>query len=440
MNMSGKKIIKTLILAATFLPAWTSSFGQSGAVSSHSPYSLFGVGDSVNEGTSYSKGMGGVGIASRNRKVVNTLNPAAVTARDSLSFMSDYGIAVNNKIYKQNDFKSGNNSCNINDVVISFPVYKSSAMMFGIAPYSGLGYEFSSYTDDDDLIGNIGNISMSSSGTGSIYQLFAAAGVTFWKKLSLGAEFIHYFGTLSKDNYVNFSGSGYNGLTSGYSMVLRANTAKFGLQYEQNIDNLTLGFGATYRLDASFSGSVTDYKISTGSVINDTLRYKVNDFSKDKVSIAGELGVGVSLRSGERWRAEVDYLTSDWTNTGIDDTKGFSNISNTVFKAARSQSVKAGFEFVPNVNDVRYYFRRCSYRAGAYLNDEYYMLDNNQIRSAGITLGMSFPIYKYHNALSLSIDMGQRGSLANNLIRERYINFTVGLNAFDIWFQKTRYN
>lgn len=440
MNMSGTKTIKILILALASLLVWIPSSGQSGAASTHSPYSLFGVGDLVNEGTSYSKGMGGVGVASRNRKVVNTLNPASVTARDSLSFMSDYGLSVNSKIYTQGDYKSGNNICNLNDIVISFPVYKSSAMMFGLAPYSGIGYDFSSYINDEELVGNVGNIAMTSSGTGTIYQFFGAAGVTFWKKLSLGAEFIHYFGTLSKDNIVNFGGSGYNGLTSGYSMMLRANTAKFGLQFEQNIGNLILGVGATYRLDASFKGNVTDYKISTGSVINDTLRYEVNDFSKNKVSIASELGTGISVRSGERWRAEVDYITSDWTKTGVDVTKGFSNVSDRTFNATRSNSFKAGFEFVPNVNDVRYYLRRCSYRAGAYFNDEYYMLDNNQIRSAGITLGMSFPIYKFHNALSLAVDLGQRGSVANNLIRERFVNVTIGLNAFDIWFQKTRYN
>ena len=43
------------------------------------------------------------------------------------------------------------------------------------------------------------------------------------------------------------------------------------------------------------------------------------------------------------------------------------------------------------------------------------------------------------NGLSLAVDLGQRGSLKGNLVRERYIGFTIGLNAFDIWFQKNRY-
>jgi len=44
-----------------------------------------------------------------------------------------------------------------------------------------------------------------------------------------------------------------------------------------------------------------------------------------------------------------------------------------------------------------------------------------------------------YNGLSLSVDMGQRGTNNANLIKERYIRFCVGLNLHDIWFQKRRY-
>ena len=32
-----------------------------------------------------------------------------------------------------------------------------------------------------------------------------------------------------------------------------------------------------------------------------------------------------------------------------------------------------------------------------------------------------------------------RGSLANGMVMERYFNITAGFNAYDIWFQKSRY-
>ena len=416
---------------------------QTGAGSAHTPYSVFGVGDVLHQGTAYHKAMGGTGIASRNRKVINYMNPAALTARDSLSFMVDFSMMHADRIYRQQDMHGGANLTNLNDLVMSFPIYHHSAMMLGIAPYSGLGYQFSSYETDPYLIGNVGDITKTSAGTGSIYQIFAGAGVTLWRRLSLGAEYIHYFGNMSKATVVSYSQSGYNGVSSGYNLYLRGNTFKAGLQYEQPIGSTTLAVGATYKLAADLNGSVKDYKISTGSLVSDTLRNNINDFSKDKVSLAGELAVGVSLRGGERWRAELDYTRSDWSDTGIDKVAGFANTTGGVFTATSSQFFRGGFEIVPNVKDVRYYMRRVSYKAGAYYGTEYFLLDGCQVRSAGLTVGITLPISnqntRMNNGLSVSVDIGQRGSLKSNLVRERYIGLTIGLNAFDIWFMKNQY-
>lgn len=432
-----------VLLLLSLFAGGVRALAQSGASSAATPYSVFGVGDLVPQGTAYHKGMGGVGVASRNRKVINYMNPAAVTARDSLAFMVDFSLMQSNKLYRQADVSSGSNLANFNDIVLSFPIYRSSAMMVGIAPYSGLGYQFGSYEEDPNLVGQVGNVTKLSAGTGGLYQLFVGGGVTLWKRFSLGAEYIYYFGKMQKATTVSYSTSGYNGVSSGYNMILKGHTARFGMQYEQPVGDLTLGVGATYTLAADLKGSVTDYKISTGSLVSDTLRNVVNDFSKDKVSLAGDLGVGISLRGGERWRAEVDYTRSDWSGTGIDKVAGFANNSSTVFTATTAQSVRAGFEFIPNPNDVRYYMRRVSYKAGAYYNQEHFMLNDKEVRSAGVTLGFTLPISNQNarvgNGLSFAVDFGQRGSMTGGQVRERYINFTIGLNAFDIWFQKNRY-
>ena len=440
-----KKIRMAAAVLVAALFSILSVYGQNGAGTSHSPYSIFGPGNLIPEGTSYNKGMGGAGLAMRNRRTINLMNPAAVTARDSLAFMADFSLYQQNRMYRQNDLRSASNLTNLNDLAISFPIYRSSAMMVGIAPYSGLGYQFASYETDPELIAQTAAVSKTSQGTGGIYQLFVAGGVTFWKRLSLGAEYIRYFGRIQKTNTVTFSQSGYNGVSSGFDMSLTANTAKFGLQYEQPLGHaLVLGVGATYKLDAKLGGSVKDYKISTGSLVSDTLSFVQNDFSKNAAYLAGEMGVGLTMRQGERWRAEVDYLTSYWSRSGMENVAGFANVSNGVtFSTVDTRSIRAGFEMTPNANDVRYYMRRVAYKAGAYYNKEYFVLNGRQVHSAGITIGATFPINnqnaKSGNGLSVSVDLGRRGSPQNSLVRENYINFTVGLSAFDIWFQKNRY-
>ena len=58
----------------------------------------------------------------------------------------------------------------------------------------------------------------------------------------------------------------------------------------------------------------------------------------------------------------------------------------------------------------------------------------------GITLGMTLPVFKGHNGISIGVDMGQRGSLKDKMIRERYATFVIGFNIHDIWFRKVQYD
>lgn len=438
MTMS-KNWSKILITAFLCLSVNVVADAQSGAYTGYTPYSVFGIGDLSSSGNAYNNSMGGVGIASRNRKYINYLNPAAVTAKDSLSFMADISLYQHNRIYTQGDAKNVTNSANINNIAFSFPVYRSSAVMFGIAPYSSTGYGFSSVVTDPEIIGHTGNIYTSASGQGSIYQLFAAAGATFWNSLSVGAEYIFYFGNINKTSNVTFSDSSYGGINSGFDLDMHAGTVKLGLQYEKPVGNKTICVGATYSFDTKVRGYITDFAYNTGAIV-DTLRHNVDTLSHSgKVKFAGELGLGISIRSGQRWMAEFDYTRSDWSDSGMEEVIGLSSVSNRRFSSTVASSYRLGFEYTPNVNDIRYYHRRCTYRLGAYRENLYYKLDGHQISSTGLTLGATLPVFRLYNGLSVAVDLGQKGSVQHDLIRERYVRFTVGFNIHDLWFQKHRY-
>lgn len=437
-----KKILSSLFLAIVLLSTGIQSYAQEGAYTGYTPYSIFGVGDLSQQGSSYNRAMGGVGIATRNKKYINYLNPAAVTARDSLSFMADMSLQQTNKIISQGDLKTVNNTFNINDIAISFPLYKSSAMLLGISPYSSTGYGYSSRLDDPNIVGNTGEAVYYSGGSGDIYQLFADAGVTFWKRLSLGVEGKFLFGSLDKQNIFKFANPGYSNISSGYSIMLRGGTAKLGVQYEQPVgDRLTIGAGATYSFKSNLRGYIEDYKYAAGTSQSDTLKFVRDTLanSPGRVNIPSEFGIGLSLNSADRWRAEVNYTRSDWTKSGMDKVPGMAVEGASVFSTSVAESYRAGFEIVPNINDIRYYYRRVAYRAGLYYEKAYYALDGNQIRNYGLTVGASLPVFRYYNAVNLSMDLGQRASLSGNMIRERYVNFTIGFNFFDIWFRKPVY-
>ena len=435
-----RRIEKALLLAV-FLIIGVSVSAQEGAYGAYSPYSIFGLGELEKEGSAYNKSMGGTCIATRNKRFINYTNPAAVTARDTLAFMADFGLEQKNTLYRQGKLTSANNTFNIHNFVMTFPIYRSSAFMVGLTPFSDVGYDFSSVEERQDIIGNTGNISYDSRGTGSVYQLFVGAGVTFWKRLSLGAEYLYYFGNIDRITRMDYLNTSYRSVRTGNELAVRGSTGKFGLQYEQKLGgNVSMIVGATYRMSAKMNGYSTNYRYATQSSVVDTLKHSVDTLAYGNLCFGDEIGVGISVKGGDKWHAEFNYLRSGWDKSGMDNTPGFSAIGDSKFSTTTSQSYRLGFELVPNRNDIRYYMKRCAYRAGVYYDQAYYKLDGNNINSMGITLGMTLPVFRWYNGLTIGLDLGQKASTRHGMVRERYAKISVGFNVHDIWFQKPRYN
>jgi len=440
----SKRIYKKLLLSAGALVLLgVGALAQ--AYGSYTPYSIYGVGDLYGEGTAYNRSMAGVGIAVRNNHFINPVNPAAVTARDSLAFMADYSLYHDSKIFSQDGMKSVSNVTNLGDLIISFPIYRSSAMMLGVMPLSNTGYGYVSTYNDPSLVADMGKVVYTASGIGGLYQIFAGAGVTFFDKLSIGAQAIYVFGNSQKKYYESISESSYLGATNGYNSILNGFTGKVGVQFEQKIAEGKLTVGATYRFATKLKGTVEGYRYSTGTAATDTLYQNVNDLSQltKPVTLGDEIGIGISYNYRDKFTASFDYTRTDWSNSNFDKTAGFAGNTiagsgNSIFSSAVSQAFRAGVEYVPNKGDIRYYFNRCSYKAGVYYKSDYFQLDGNNVNSKGVTLGITLPVFRWYNGLTLGVDLGQRANAT--MIKENYFKFSVGLNIFDIWFQQPKYD
>ena len=436
MGKSIRYIIFSIILLFSGL---TVSAQGSGAYGSYSPYSVYGIGEISRQGNAFTQSMGGIGIATRNRRFINYLNPAAVTARDTLAFMADFGISQKNTYFRQGGMKSANNTFNIYNLVMSFPIWKSSAFMVGLVPFSDVGYDFSSYVDDD-IIAGTGNINYKSSGSGGIYQIFIGAGATFWKRFSLGAELDILFGNIEKNSDTQISRPDFRSVNSGSKINSRGVTGKLGLQYEQPLGkNLSMLIGTTYRFRSKMRGQSTDYNYGIQSSVVDSVKTEIIHLSKSGLKFGDELGVGISLKGGEDWNVEFNYIRQDWRKSGMDAVNGFAVNGDMTFKSSVSHSFRAGFEIVPNKNDIRYYLRRCAYRGGFYYDRANYKINGKNVDGFGLTLGVTLPVWRWYNGISLGLDLGQKGTIKNNMVRERYFRFFIGFNIHDIWFQKTRY-
>lgn len=420
-----------LLSLSTLLGTLSLNAQTTDALGTYSPYSMFGIGEIDRSGTAFNYSMGGLGIGIRDNRFINYVNPAAITERDTLSFMLDFGIAQKN--HYNTDFKthSAYNVFNVRNLMFTTPIYRKSALIVGVSPFSNTGYKFESTEDNDHIVSTIGDVKYQKYGTGSINQLFVGAALTFFKYFNFGAEGIYYFGTLNRKSNVIFNtSSNHKSLYTGWEYKVSSFSGKFGLQYTQPFKNngSKLTIGATYRLGNQLRGEFTRYAFAG----EDTVLYKAADDMK--IKIASEMGVGVSYKQRDKWLIGFDYVRQNWTNSSFAETPGVR------FEPTIGQSFRAGFEITPNRYDIRYYMRRVTYRGGAYYDQSYISLNGHQVNSIGLTFGMSLPIYRWYNAVSIAVDLGQRGIKKDELVRERYINFIININLHDIWFIKYRYD
>ncbi len=73
-----------------------------------------------------------------------------------------------------------------------------------------------------------------------------------------------------------------------------------------------------------------------------------------------------------------------------------------------------------------------------YYQSAQYSIHGTDIDAYGATLGFGFPIGKQNDGsmMNISLEYGQKGKTANNLIKENYFGVKVGFDINDIWFRK----
>jgi hypothetical protein len=357
----------------------------------------------------------------------------------------DFGIENRNTIYQGNAatslsptatgvLKSASNTTTVHHIVASFPIESHSAFKVGIMPYSSVSYNFRADETSDELISEMGDIQYYKQGTGGLYQAFIGAGVTFWDRVSLGADFNYFFGKIDRSSSAEFTTNDtYRTILTGTIYNVSCFGGKFGFQYTQPIGNASaIIVGATYALPMMMRGNQTRYAYgetvsSTDSIINE--RFRMSDYT-----VPGELGTGITYHYSDRVTVGFDYVRQDWRGRTFEGYPGID------FEARVAQSFRAGLEITPNRYDIRYFMRRLSYRIGAYHEQSYISLNGHQVTTTGFTIGIGIPVYRYYNSINVGFDFGQRGTLNDNLVRERYFLVTVSFNLHDIWFIKPLYN
>lgn len=438
MYITYRFIVKSIIaFGLLFITATVALAQNDDAINTFTPYSFYGIGDLTRPGTPYNRAMGGIGTGVRTNRQVNFLNPAALTAHDSLSFMMDFGFENQNyySAYYAADpndkdlHTTASNSFNVHHIVMSFPVARKLVVGMGLFPYSNVGYKMQRTEMRPEIIAETGNIYYTYQGEGNINQVTLSLGYAVNNQLSVGVQGQYYFGAIDRYSNILFTTDPYfSNVVSGTSLKVGNFGASLGAQYDYPLNkDLQLTVGATYQFSTPLGSRYLDFAYAHTGTLVDTIRHISK--TESSISVPQMISIGFSIRKGDLWMVGADYVYQHWNNNILNNASKKHR-----FSVTPSHLFRAGLEWTPRRNDFRNYFNRCTYRAGFNYEKSYMSFDNRQISDIGASIGVYLPVNRWNTGVNLAAEIGQRGTTQHGLIRETYLKLSVSFSLFDFWF------
>ena len=431
--MSSHRLTLCILLLIPTLCATAQTNG------SNSPYSRFGLGNMRDQSQGFNKAMGGVALGFRDGNRLNMQNPASYSAIDSLSFIFDVGITLQNT-----NFKSGNNSINAHNTTLDyinagFRLCPGLGFSFGFMPYTSIGYNFSEskYLGEDFTSGSTMTYTNNYSGDGGVHEVYVGLGWNPVADLSVGANFGYIWGNydqnISQTFYTNGeTNSASNGLRRQISADLSSYKIDVGLQYPIKLgkkDVLTLG--ATYGIGHTSNSPAHYYSfVANGDTTNATI--------EKAFKLPTSFGAGLAWSHNDQWRIGVDVTRQKWGDAQmpqIIDNKFTSTSENYQDRTA----IAVGGDFLPDRYSNKY-LKRVQYRIGASFSTPYFKVNGHEgPREFNVTAGFGLPVSNNINnrsVVNIAFQWGRSTAGTSSLITENYLRLNVGITFNERWFMK----
>ncbi len=401
----------------------------------NSPYSRFGVGDLQSNILSEYAAMGGTSIGSYNPNIINPYNPSSYSAFKANSFIFSTGGMHQTTKMQTTNLEQITNSSSFSHLLLGFPLSKKIGASAGLLPFSNIGY----ILEDDSLYDDIGLVNYEYNGNGGLNVLYIGVAYNLTENLSIGANANYLFGGLNRNKKVIFTdGETYNTRKTS-SIFAKGFFYQFGLMYNKELNekmHLTLGFTANNNAEISAKRSVLTetYEIlsSIYEVAKDTIEdYSISGCEDCNMILPQNLAVGVSFNMGNKWLLMADFSIQDWSEYRMfGETDSLSN----------SMKFSGGLQYTADNMSVNKYWKLIKFRFGGKFRNSYLQLYNTQLNEESVSFGLGLPLRKTKSEINLSVEIGERGTINNNLIKEQFLRFQIGLSLSDIWFVKRKYD
>ncbi|MEO8534605.1 MAG: aromatic hydrocarbon degradation protein [Flavobacterium sp.] len=406
-----------IVFFSCFILMSLTSFSQS---ISSSPYSLYGLGSLYDSDFGSIPSIGSSGIALPSDNFINNLNPASLGYMPLNHFMFDIGGKAIATTYESGSRSEKRNNFQFSHIAFAFPVTKNSGFSAALRPYSSAAFKISNLklpiTDSQE------SYYLTAAGSGGLNNFDFSYGYRLGNKLALGLSATVLFGNTTDERSYLISNSlttinkktSYNGVR-----------ATLGGQYK--IDS-TFTIASTFKAPSRVKASkVQNIGSTTGEV--ETIFESNVASDADDYYLPLEIGVGISKRFRNNLNMTLDYEKSLWNDTNQSEL--FGNFVN-------QDRFALGFIYKAK-KDMRKYWDRIQYSAGASFDTGYLEIDGKRINNAAISVGLSLPIENTFSALNISYSYGQRGRVSDNLIKENYHKISLNLSLDGIWFVKRKF-
>lgn len=402
----------------------------------NSPYTRYGYGDLSDQSFGNSKAMGGIAFGLRDGMQINPLNPASYTAIDSLTFLFEGGVSLQNMNINGGGVKLNAKNSSFDYLAMQFRLHKRVAMSIGLLPYSNVGYTVSdTQSHTEEQTGNTLNYSRSFTGDGGLHQLYGGIGVKVLNNLSLGVNASYFWGDITRSRTVIYPQTvGSDSYIQQMGVSISDYKLDFGAQYTMNFDkkhSATLGavFSPKHKLNNDYT--VTTQASTTSSQDLDATLELPNTF-----------GVGFTYNYDKRLTIGADYSLQQWEKTKFDlaaaNDASVSEDFNETYTYCDRHKISVGAEYIPNII-ARSYLAHIKYRLGAYYTTPYYKIDGKKAASEyGITAGFGLPVPRSRSILSISGQFVRVKGLETNMVNENIFRVSIGLTFNEVWFFKRR--
>lgn len=397
----------------------------------NSPYTRYGYGDLSDQSLGNSKAMGGIAFGLRDGTQINPLNPASYTAIDSLTFLIEGGLTMQNMNVSGGGTKLNAKNSSFDYLAMQFRLHPNVAMSIGLLPYSNVGYNVSEATEAAD---GSPYSTKSLTGDGGLHQLYVGAGVKLLKNLSVGVNVSYFWGDITRSLTQI-----YPNTASAYSYVKQATLSisdyklDFGAQYTQNLNkkhSVTIGavFSPRHKLN-------NDYTIKTQASTT------VSNGLGATLELPNAFGVGLTYNYDKRLTIGADFSLQQWAKT--ESGLASANVSirddfDETYAYCNRYKLAVGAEYIPSLLG-RSYLSHVKYRMGAYCTTPYYKIDGKRAsREYGVTAGFGLPIPRSHSILSISGQFVRVSGQEAAFVNENIFRVNIGLTFNERWFFKRR--